>query len=97
LTEAELLAEVTKRCDQLGLLHHHCRDSRYCDGNRGWPDLVIVGPQGVLFRELKSEDGRASRAQLRYIRQLRELWDAALWRPEDLDSGRIARELEEIT
>ena len=97
MTEAELLAEVTKRCDQLGLRYHHCRDSRHCEGDPGFPDLVIFGCRKLLFRELKSEDGRSSRAQLSFLDVLRmNRLNIGIWRPEDWDSGRITRELEEI-
>jgi hypothetical protein len=63
----------------------------------GWPDWTIVG-RGVLFRELKSAMGRTSGEQLRVGRLLRQAgqdWD--VWRPLDLQTGRIAAELAELT
>lgn len=97
MTEADLLGEVILACEQHGLYWHHCQDSRHCQGEAGLPDLLIIG-RGILWRELKSEDGRSSRAQLHYLNRLRNTGaDVGVWRPEDLDSGRIARELEEIT
>lgn len=63
----------------------------------GFPDLVIVGPGGVLFRELKTERGQLGPEQT--------LWGEALtaggadwgvWRPGDMRSGRIESELSEL-
>lgn len=103
MTETELQREVQALCDELGLLWHHCRDSRACDGPRGLPDLIVAGPRGVLFAELKSEDGDRSADQ--------DLWgwtltraaegesrrmNYRLWRPAHLASGLIATELRRI-
>lgn len=98
MTEAELVAEVSKLCGQLGLLWHHCRDARCCRGPRGLPDLIVAGPRGVIFAELKSEDGDTSPDQDLW------LWTVAkgkragveLWRPRDLQSGIIRAVLEAL-
>ena len=66
MTEAELTAEVEKLCGRLGLLFHHCPDGRGCHGQRGFPDLIIVGSRGLALLELKSDDGEPSADQ--------ELW-----------------------
>lgn len=104
MTETELQREVQALCNKYGLLWHHCRDSRACYGPRGLPDLIVAGPRGVLFAELKSEDGDTSADQ--------DLWawtltraaevgsvrlDYQMWRPADLDSGLIATELRRIS
>lgn len=71
---------------------YHTHDSRR--SQPGFPDWVIAGKNGVLYRELKSESGRVSRAQNRWIARLRESGqDVDVWRPADLKSGRITREL----
>ena len=96
MTHAELVAEIAARCDQLGLRWHYCPDTRHCQGQPGWPDLTITGKR-VLYREVKSEDGRATRAQLDMLGWLRRArCNVGIWRPEDWTSGQIARELEEI-
>ena len=95
MQEDELLAEIEKRCGLRGLLWHHSRDSRR--EQSGWPDLVIVGPGGILFRELKSEDGRLSLAQRdvgRTILAARGNW--AIWRPSDLYDGTVSRWLTKL-
>jgi hypothetical protein len=60
----------------------------------GWPDRLFIGPEGIFWRELKSEDGRASRAQLAFghsIKQAGGNW--AIWRPDDWRNGTIADQL----
>ena len=103
VTEAGLLQEVHALCGEFGLLVHHCRDSRACDGNKGLPDLIIAGPGGVIFAELKSEDGERSADQDLWAWTLTRACDGGsvrmdyqLWRPTDLTSGLIRAELERI-
>jgi hypothetical protein len=69
--------------------------------NQGFPDLMIVGPGGVIFRELKTLAGMGSDglapAQSIWRDRLKAAgqdWD--IWTPADLDSGRIERELTAI-
>jgi hypothetical protein len=64
---------------------------------KGWPDLTIVGPGGVLFRELKSPTGSRSPEQRLWAEWLAEAGaDVAVWKPRDMESGRIRRELEAL-
>lgn len=91
MTEAQLQAAVVKLCTLYGLHWHH---QRYSIGSKaGWPDLTIAG-RSLLFRELKREDGKPTAAQVEWGTRLEEAgqsWD--VWRPSDLSSGRIAKEL----
>jgi hypothetical protein len=81
----------------LGLLSFHSTDSRR-DTSAGFPDLVISGQGGVLYRELKSERGRLRPEQLDWLSRLTQGGaDAAIWRPSDMTSGRIKEELTAIT
>lgn len=92
MTEAHLLAAVKDLARLWGLLVYHTRDSRGSDP--GFPDLVIVGPCGVLFRELKSQAGQLTRPQGLWRDGLRDggaNW--GLWRPEDWRNGQVAAEL----
>jgi hypothetical protein len=96
MTEAELLNATVKRCQDWGLLWYHSYDYRRVK-MAGWPDLVIVG-HGILFRELKSASGSVSADQAAWRRALQASdgnW--AVWRPADLESGRIDRELRQLT
>ncbi len=82
MTERQLLDAVRQACRWGGLLTFHAYDSRRSEP--GFPDLVIVGPTSLLFRELKGERGRATAAQRRWLHQLTEAGaDADIWRPCD--------------
>jgi hypothetical protein len=91
VTEGELEREVRRLLKELKLWGYHAHDSRRSQA--GWVDWVIIGKRAI-FRELKSSTGQLSRDQVR----VRDLLiaagqDWALWRPSDLDSGRIRLEL----
>jgi hypothetical protein len=54
----------------------------------GFPDLVLVHPlrPSLLMPELKSERGRLTRAQERWLAALRANGvEAPVWRPHDID------------
>jgi hypothetical protein len=73
-------------------LKQHNSDSR--KAHRGWPDWTIGGPCGVLFRELKRESESPTDEQQAWLDTLTASGaDADCWRPSDLLSGRIAREI----
>jgi hypothetical protein len=81
MTERELLDAVRDACRWSGLLTYHTLDSRRSE--RGFPDLVLVGPRGVLWRELKSSSGRLTTDQRTWLDRLNDAGaDAAVWRPD---------------
>lgn len=93
MTENELQEAVRALCRDLRLHVFHAHDSRRSWGS-GFPDLVIAGLGGVLFRELKTTSGAHSGAQRSWHYVLVAAGaDSATWRPADLQSGRITREL----
>lgn len=95
ITERMFQASVIQLCKLLGIWHYHTFDSRRSVA--GFPDLLILGKRGALWRELKREDGRVTAAQSEVgLRMDRIGWDWAVWRPADLASGRVQRELEAI-
>jgi hypothetical protein len=90
--EAPLQAYVRRECKARDLLHYHTHRSERSE--RGFPDSVIVGPRGAMFRELKSDTGRPDPEQLVWLRRLRAAGaDAGIWTPQDRRSGRILNEL----
>lgn len=95
MTEAQLQQAV---CDFLNLTkmrYYHTFDSRR--SQPGFPDLVIVGRGGILYRELKTETGKVSAAQQAWLDALKAVGaDARVWRPEDLNSGTIWREIRRL-
>src|SRR6185437_6320236 len=89
-------ARIRRLCEDLGLLRYHTHDSRRSPA--GYPDLTIVGPRGVLFRELKTQRGKISAEQQRWLDALTAAGqNAAVWRPASLLSGAIAAELTAIS
>ena len=55
-------------------------------GDHGFPDLVLAHPSGrVIFAELKSEKGKVSPLQHRWITVLEQALVVHVWRPADLD------------
>lgn len=80
--ERDWQRRITDSCDYLGLTYHHETDSRR--SRAGFPDLVIVGPGGVVFAELKAERGRVRPQQQEWIVALKEAGaEVHIWRPSD--------------
>lgn len=95
MTERELQEHVRQLCAGLGLFHYHPHSSRR--SAPGWPDSVIIGAGGILYRELKTEAGVLSPEQRRVgelITRAGGNW--AVWRPRQLLDGSIARELTDL-
>ena len=97
MTEAELLAAVLERCEQLGLAVLHIPDSRMIRHGKGWPDLFILG-RHELAAELKDKEGQMSREQIRWRYRIQAAGiPFSVWRPADLESGLIKSELEWVS
>ena len=99
MTGEELLAEITLaiKTEFTGLRYFHSRDSRR-DEMRGFPDLVIVGPEGVLYRECKgvSEELRPDQVLWKWaLKASGANWD--VWRPADLSTNRVGMELSDLS
>ena len=94
MRERDLQQAVTDLATVLGLDWFHPRVSRGM--NPGWPDLVVVGSK-IIFRELKTEVGALSPEQRRVGSKLtRAGADWAVWRPRDLKSRVVERQLRQI-
>jgi hypothetical protein len=99
MTETQLLAEVTSRCEHHGVASVHV-DNAHHNKRRGdligFPDLILCGRDRVAFRELKREGPwhslRPAQTAWKY-RLLAAGQDWDIWQPSDLASGRIDREL----
>lgn len=90
-------AAVLALCQRLKLDYHHDPDSRKATTVGGWPDWVIIGRTGILWRECKGEDQWLSSDQRRVGYRLQLLGeDFSVWTPRDVATGRIERELKAI-
>lgn len=54
MTHDQIVAEVMDRAAKRGVLCHYCRDGRRCEGRRGLPDILLAGPDGVVWLEVKT-------------------------------------------
>lgn len=104
MSEEQLLTVVLQMARALRLCTAHFRPARTEQGwrtavsgdGKGFPDLVIVGRR-VLYRELKRMGEHPTAAQMGWLTRLEDAGqDVELWRPADLRSGRIERELREV-
>jgi hypothetical protein len=93
MTEAQLDSAIRRILRDLpSVLRYHTHDSRRSPS--GFPDLVCVGPRGVLYRELKTAKGQLSLAQRTWLAALSAAGaDVDVWRPDALLDGTVAREL----
>jgi hypothetical protein len=85
MTEAQLLETIREAAVLGGWLLYHTRDSR--GSAAGFPDLVLVRGNRVIFAECKTEYGRPTHEQLHWLITLRAAGqEAKIWRPSDLDA-----------
>lgn len=96
--ERQLQHDVEKLASDLGLLWHHCPHPVRCRGRRGFPDLIIAGPGGLVAAELKGFGGVRSPGQVTWGYTLQAGGVSyQLWRgPLDWASGRIEDQLHAI-
>lgn len=93
MTEAALEAEVRRAALLAGWLYYHTHDSRRSD--EGWPDCFMVRRGRIKVRELKSQKGKPTEAQLTWLEKLKGAGlDVGIWRPFDWGNGTILKELE---
>ena len=86
MSEKELSANVVDAALKLGWLCYHTYDSR--KSAPGFPDLVLLRRDRLVFIELKTERARTSPAQEEWLRGLASLHgdgrpECYLWRPAD--------------
>ena len=92
MTEADLQACVETAAKLRGWRTYHTHDSRRSQA--GFPDLVLVRGNHILWRELKTMTGRLRPEQHAWIDDLEHAGaDVGIWRPIDWLNGTIDREL----
>lgn len=85
IPEREFQDQVTALAAKAGWLVYHTYDSRRSQA--GFPDLVMLRDGRCVVAELKSERGRLTDDQVRWV----AAWDATdaevfVWRPSDWDA-----------
>lgn len=93
VTEAGFQAQVIGLAGLCGWQVMHVRrttrgrlDDRWTTATsiKGWPDLVLWRPGEILFRELKTDKGRATNEQMDVLDSLEAAGcDVGVWRPKD--------------
>lgn len=81
IQEASFMSAVIGYCRVKRCLVYHTHDARRSEP--GFPDLVIARPDiGVLYRELKTNRGRLTADQRRWLDVLKACGaDAGVWTP----------------
>lgn len=84
MTERQFQSQVVKVAKLNGWLVYHTFDSRRSEP--GFPDLVLVKGERVIFAELKSEQGRVRPEQVEWLERLSVAKEmkAVVWRPSEL-------------
>lgn len=82
LTEKEWQSKVTDLATLHGWRWYHTHDSRRSPS--GFPDLVLVRGDRVIFAELKKENGKVSPHQTAWLTALTATpAEVYVWRPSD--------------
>ena len=83
MLEAEFQTNIIQLAKTLGWLIHHDSGDMYehTRGDPGFPDLVLAKDGRVIFLELKSDKGKATDAQYKWLVAIA---DSYLVRPEDM-------------
>lgn len=93
ITEAEWLGWVTLTARTFSWLAYHTHDSRHSAA--GFPDLVLVRGESIIYAELKSERGKVTAAQQEWLDALTAAGaECHVWRPSQQDDvlDRLRRE-----
>lgn len=83
VTEKQLQVSVVQLAKMTGWKVYHTFDSRRSQA--GFPDLVLVKGDRLIFAELKRERGRPTPEQSEWLNELSmvEEVEAYIWRPQD--------------
>lgn len=93
MSEAMLENKIRMAALAAGWLYYHTHDSRRSEP--GFPDCVMVKGSRVLFRELKTQKGKVTPEQAKWLARLHNAGlNVAVWRPYDWGRGTILKELE---
>lgn len=81
-TEAQFQRAIVELSQALGWLVYHTWSS--VNSARGFPDLVLIKPPQLIYAELKSQTGKVSTDQRKWLDHLMACGvEVYLWRPSD--------------
>ena len=84
ITEMDFQQTITSLAKLRGWMVYHTYDSR--KGTPGFPDLVLVRGERILYREVKTQIGKLSGSQRAWLDGLEQGGaNVAIWRPSDWD------------
>jgi hypothetical protein len=91
VSEADFLRWVKDVAKLFGWRYSHFRPAKTAkgwrtalEGDRGFPDLVLVRPPRVIFAELKSDDGKPTAEQTSWLSDLTaSSVEVYTWHPAD--------------
>lgn len=90
MTHDEIVAEVVTRAKSRGILSHYCKQARFCEGDRGQPDIVCVGKFAAAWLEVKTPYDRLEPAQTTWMHALKAAGQQHhVIRPAHLDDGTL--------
>lgn len=86
VTEAAFLRQVRDLARIFGWSTYHPFLSRWSE--RGFPDVVLCRPPRILFVELKTDKGKTTPDQDRWLGMLEQCpgVEVFVWRPADFDA-----------
>lgn len=90
ITEREWQSQVQRLASSLGWKFYHAPDNKPINGRiqkvvAGFPDLVLVKGDRLIFAELKRELGIVAEAQLEWLDALAATGaECYVWRPSDI-------------
>ena len=84
MSEKEIQAQVLALAETTGWLCYHTYNSQRSQA--GFPDLVLVRGDRLIFAELKREKGRLTESQRTWLSALDETAETYVWRPSDWDA-----------
>lgn len=94
VSEADFQRQVTDLATVLGYVWCHFRPALTSKGYRtpvsgplgkGWPDLVLVRGERIIFAELKRDGAKTTPEQDDVLRTLAKAGEAYVWRPADFE------------
>ena len=101
VSEADFMAQVTQLATLLGYVWCHFRPAMTSKGYRtpvsgplgkGWPDLVLVRGERIIFAELKRDGAKPTPEQTEVLATLAKTGEAYVWQPKDFEA--VARLLQ---